>query len=459
MFRREPNSQFQVNVETFGENALLGRMEIALNIPHGERQQDFLDYLNAALRRRLSSFTGSAGINKNGLFESTVIGPFSIDQRIINLSWSIKRDAKGTLLSVAVDSLDPGVSEENWKTAVHEFITSVLATALAQSRKKYFRQSFFYYIGAQLDGEYWLPRCRFAPAYPADPDPHLINAERIVSIDQEVDAVDESHAWALADEAARRHAARLTLLLNIGLHGVERTLRWVWPVVDGKPATESVRYQLGFEHPTARLSEMPEKGEQCPLGAYKGSLAARYRIAGELLSLPVQARSILRGIDDVDHPLVANAFDCGARLYQVAAVCGRFFPSVGLAYRVAAVEAVCQADDTSKGFSDFMRKYVTSQGDLDKILDYLYGVVRSSHFHAGQFPMGEFQRRSFFDPLMDADTVQRGSLHRTCYELTREAIVNWLETLIPDTANIGKDDVKRDGTCSYSGAVASGEPR
>ena len=60
---------------------------------------------------------------------------------------------------------------------------------------------------------------------------------------------------------------------------------------------------------------------------------------------------------------------------------------------------------------------------------------------------------------MDADTVQRGSLHRTCYELTREAIVNWLETLIPDTANIGKDDVKRDGTCSYSGAVASGEPR
>ena len=86
---------------------------------------------------------------------------------------------------------------------------------------------------------------------------------------------------------------------------------------------------------------MPEKGEQCPLGAYKGSLAARYRIAGELLSLPAQARSILRGIDDVDHPLVANAFDCGARLYQVAAVCGRFFPSVGLAYRVAAVEAVC----------------------------------------------------------------------------------------------------------------------
>lgn len=414
-------------------------MEIQLNLPRGQRQQEFLDYLNAALRGRISSSTGSAGINKDGLFESTVTGPFSVAQGAIHLSWRIKKDAKGTLLSVAVEASDPEVSEEKWRTAAHEFVTSVLATTLAETRKKYFRRSFFYYIGPQLDGEYWLPGYRFAPAYPGDPQPHLINAERVISIDQEAAAIDEMHAFALTDEASRRHAARLTLLLNTGLYRTEHVQRWVWPVVEGIPATESVRYQLGFVHPSANLSQMPKKGEQCSLGAYKGGLAARYRVAGEMLSLPPEARKILRSVDNAD-PLVANAFDCGARLYQVAAVCGRYFPSVGLAYRVAAVEAVCQADRTCKGFSDFMRKHVTSQTDLDEILDYLYRVARSAHFHGGEFPMGEFGRHSFFDPLMDADTIQQDTLHRTCYELTREAIVNWLSRLIPDTASTDSDE-------------------
>jgi len=414
-------------------------MEIQLNLPPGQRQQEFLDYLNSALRGRISSSTGSAGINKDGLFESILTGPFTVDQDAVSISLSIKKDAKGTLLSIAVEATDAKVSEEKWKTAAHEFITSVLATTLSETRKKYFRRSFFYYIGPQLDGEYWLPRYRFAPAYPGDSEPFLINAERVVSIDQEVAAIDDMHAFTVADEASRRHAARLTLLLNTGLYPGECEQRWFLPILEGKPATESVRYQLGFSHPSANLAEMPKKGVQCPIGSYKGSLAARYRVAGEMLSLPSEARKILRSVDNAD-PLITDAFDRGARLYQVAAVCGRYFPSVGLAYRVAAVEAVCQSDRTCKSFSDFMRKYVASQTDIDKILDYLYRVVRSAHFYGGEFPLGEFRRRPFFDPIMDAEAVQRGALHRICYELTREAIVNWVSQLIPDILNADSDE-------------------
>jgi hypothetical protein len=262
----------------------------------------------------------------------------------------------------------------------------------------------------------------------------------VVSIDQEVAAIDEMHAFTVGDEAARRHAARLSLLLNTELYPPQHENRWVWPVVEGKPATESVRYQLGFVHPSANLVQMPKKGEQCPLGAYRGSLAARYRVVGDLLSLPPEARKILRGVDNAA-PLVTDAFDRGARLYQVATVCGRYFPSVGLAYRVAAVEAVCQADRTCKGFSDFMRKHITSQKHLDEVLDYLYRVARSAHFHGGEFPMGEFGRRPFFDPLMDVESAQLHALHRTCYALTREAIVNWLSQLIPAAAGAESDEV------------------
>jgi len=307
-----------------------------------------------------------------------------------------------------------------------------LAATLAEKQKSFFRRSFFFYVGSQLDGEYWLPGYRFAPAYPGDPSPHLINAERITSIGQDIEAIDDMHAHALAYETGRRHAARLSLLLNTGLYGQEQTCRWGFPTLAGQSITESTRFQLGFNHPTLHLGEMPPKGEICSLGKYQGSLAARYRIAGELLSLPQEARRILRGVDAAD-PFITDAFDRGARLYQVASVCGRLFPSVGLAYRVAAVEAVCKADQDCKSFGEFMKKYVTSNNNIGGILEYLYGVARSAHFHAGEFPLGEFSRQFFFDPLMDSETVQRDELNRTCHELTREAIVNWLTAMIPET--------------------------
>jgi hypothetical protein len=350
---------------------------------------------------------------------------------VIQLTWRLKKDSEGTLLKLAIENVDPSVAENEWKTAVYEFVTSVLTTALAEKREKFFRRSFLFYAGPQLDGEYWLPGYRFAPAFLEDPEPHLINAERVVSIDQEVAAIDDLHATALATEAAQRHAARLSLLLNVGLYRTEPTLRWGWPA-QSQPVTESVRFNLGFLHPSLNIMQLPKKAEQCALGAYKGSLASRYRVAGELQSLPPEARKILRGVDN-SPPLITDAFDRGARLYQVALVCGQFFPSVGLAYRVAAVEAISKADNQCKGFSDFMRKHVISQKEIEEALTYLYGVARSAHFHGGEFPMGEFIRSPFwFDPLMDSEAMQRHAFHRMCHEITREAIVNWLSKMVPE---------------------------
>ena len=414
-------------------------MDIALNIPDSPRQREFLDYLNSALRQRIASYSGSANYTDDGSFQSSIQGPFIVEQEPVELIWKITKGADGTLLSLAIESVDSSIPVATWHTPVYEFVTSVLATAFVEKRQKFFRRSLFFYVGPQLDGEYWLPGYRFAPAYPDDPHPHLINAERVVCIDQDVYAIDANHAFALSEEASRRHSARLSLLLNVGLYGPEHCQRWVWPIIDDKPANESVRLQLGFNHPSLSLQEMPQKGNLCNLGGYKGSLAARFRVAGELQSLPREARKILRGVDSAD-PLIADAFDRGARLYQVALVCGRFFPSVGLAYRVAAVEAISKADKECNSFSDFMRKHITSQSDIGVILNYLYGDARSGHFHGGSFPMGEFNRRNFFDPLMDSEAVGRDSLHRTCYELTREAIVNWLNQMIPESPELSVNE-------------------
>ena len=179
---------------------------------------------------------------------------------------------------------------------------------------------------------------------------------------------------------------------------------------------------------------MPEKGKLCPLGRYAGNLAARYRFAGELLSLPREARRILRGIDSAA-PSITDAFDRAARLYQVALVAGQAFPTLGLAYRVAAVEVISKTDPQSHGFSDFARKQVSSRPNLEAVLTYLYGPVRSAHFHAGEFVMGEFAASEAGLGFIDRDRVMLDDLHRTCHEVTREAIVKWLGELTPDVVD------------------------
>lgn len=406
-------------------------MEIQLNLASGSRQRDFLDYLNSALRARMPNRSGTAGGLADGSFFSQITGAFSVDQSHVELTWRLQKAADGTLASLSVQATDSSVSSQSWQTAAREFVMSVLTATVAAKRERFFRRSLFYYIGPQLDGEYWLQGYRFAPVFPGDPKPHLINAERVVSIDQDIEALDDMHAHALAEESSRRHAARLSLLLNVGLYRQEQSMRWVLPISGDQSESKSVCRHLGFSHPDAVLTAMPEKGKACSLGAYTGSLATPYRVAGKLHSLPREARKILHGVDQAD-PLVTVAFDRAARLYQVAVVCGHLFPSVGLAYRVAAVEAMSTADKTCNGFSEFMRRYITSRTDFDDILDYLYGNVRSGHFHGGEFPMGEFSRPGYFDALMDMDTMERDSVHRACYELTREAIVNWMQSVVPE---------------------------
>jgi hypothetical protein len=380
-------------------------------------------------------------VSEDGFFKSTVTGPFLIDTVHVPLTWQLVKALDGTLLHLDVNCADSNMPDDQWKTAAYELVTSVLTAALSERRQQFFRRNLFFYIGGQLDGEYWLPGFRLAPAYPGDPEPYLINAERVLAFDMIVNAIDDQNAHVLASEAAHRHAARVSLLLNVGLYSQAHEVIWVLPVIDDKRAPVSLRCQRFFNHPSIMVTNMPSKGELCPLGQYRGSLAERYRVAGKLLSLPPQSRKILRGIDLAD-PVVADAFDRGARLYQVASVVGHQFPSVGLAYRIAAVEAIAQADASAASFDEFMHKYIASTAGFDNLLDYMYGSVRSAHFHAGEFPLGEYARTHLFDPLMDSESVQLSNIHRVCYELTREAIVNWMESIVPEVGTPDTEDVQ-----------------
>lgn len=414
-------------------------MRIPLNLPSGERQRDFLDYMNSALRTRTTSYSGSAGRRVDGCFVSTLQGPFTIGTVTIPLSWTLVRSSDNeTIEEIVISGSEGAPPESEWQTAVLEFINSVLSATIAARRTTHFRRSFFFYIGTQLDGEYWLPGFRFAPVDPNDDQPLLINAERAIAIDMNIQAIDDMHAYMLSEESAKRIAARLSLLLNHGLYRPDQSVRWGIPFMSTEPVTEGKRYQMGYIPIRKAIVSMPEKGKECPLGKYEGSLTARYRFAGALLSLPKEARRILRSIDSTN-PELRIAFDKGARLYQVGAVIGRQFPSAGLAYRVAAIDAISQANGSRAILADFIKKYASPSPDLDSITEYLWGSIRSAHFHGGEFPLGEFSQVRFVEPLMDTRETTQEMLNRYCYDLTREVIVQWMDKELSNN-NKGQTD-------------------
>lgn len=404
-------------------------MKIELNLPPGSRQETFRKHLNSEIRKKLKGFSGSARTQPDGLFESTIQGLFTFEQGEINLIWRLIRLPDGSLPYIEVE-VEEAPAEFDWEHAIQAFVISILTSSLAERQQKFFRRLLFIYIGPQLDGEYWFGRVRFAPAWPEDNQPHLINAERVVSIDMEVDAIDDMDAAVVSAELGEKFAARISLLLGVGLYKRTNELVWVIPKVGENFPEKSERFHFGFLGYMKDITELPPKGSICPPGKYSGSISKKYITAGELLSLPKEARKILRAIDNAEQDIV-KAFDSGARLTQLASIIGRQFPTVGLAYRIAAVEAISKSEKECRGFSDFIRKYVISTDNLDGLLDYMYGTVRSGHFHAGEFPLGEFEAKRYFDPFLDRDDVWSSSIQRTCHDILREAIVNWISYLLP----------------------------
>jgi len=79
-----------------------------------------------------------------------------------------------------------------------------------------------------------------------------------------------------------------------------------------------------------------------------------------------------------------RAFAGCARMCQLSMVAGKHSPSLGISYLVGAIEAICQGGGDRGSFSDFVRERLWEPTALDEILDWVYGSVRSAHFHAGQ---------------------------------------------------------------------------
>lgn len=398
-------------------------MKIPLNFDSDKREV-FMEYFHASYRKlsgMLFSPDGQAHHRVDGNYEILLNFPLQIKTGVANLKWTMVIEKDGSLNQLEVDSRE--LPETEWSEAATKYVNEILSAAFSGTLQKYFYRHYICRVGADLHGEYWLPGFRFAPSMPEDAHSCLMDAERYLYIDQEVEAIDQVHGGDIATERALRYSARLALILDVALYKPSSGMRWFMST-DEAGNLISKRESLGFvtpEHPT----QMPKKGSACRLGEFGGSVLDDRRPNG-LLKCPTETRNILRGLEKCSQN-IKEAFDSCARLYQTSLVAGRGFPTIRLAYKVGAIESIVQkVDGYNRSFSDFVRKESGLDERNNKFLDYLYSTVRSAHFHGGEFPLGDYQSQKWSLGLSDPNQTSNFNVDMAASGLLRKSIMNWV---------------------------------
>lgn len=405
------------------------------NIEDLAKQRLFLEYLDAALRQHSDSSGGSNYYDEDGNYIDESAFNVNLEEGSGTLYIRITASDEDNLISIEFESPDSEMVEKLTNTLIIES----LGNALGAKKKAFFRRVWFCYIGEQLDGEYWLgSNIRVAPVDPEDPNPQFANAERYISIDMNVEAMDVYGAIVNANNRANVLAARLSLILNIGIYSPSSEHRWIVPENLKSPC--ELR-QLGYFNRGPELKDMPRKGKTCKSGRFEHTMHYRVRYSGESFKFPEETRKLISAIDKSDSRTV-TAFDNCAFLYQLALNAGRYMPTVKISYLVAAIDALCKAETKFRDPSSFIRHYALPIHDIEHLLDFMHGSVRSAHFHAGEFPFGEFEQTRHLTIYSGSSKRMSEHRFRECIKLIRAALANWAVIKIERSAQSDTSPVR-----------------
>jgi hypothetical protein len=399
-------------------------------IKNPAQQRHFIEHLDSTIRKHSNNFTGCSYFDESGdhINKSSII--IRIDDTDNVLQLKITSTEKDLLKLIEFECPESPKTEE----FAHSLITQSLVNTLGAATIKFFRRIQYCYIGEQLDGEYWIKNTRIAPVNPSDPSPLRCDIERYISLDMEVDAIDEQDAWSIASYKADKLIAKLSLITDVGFYKPTVEHRWFIPEDPNGP---SELRQLGYFGHGPEMTKMPRKGRACNAGSFEGTMRSTLRYIGDSLKLPIETRKLLSAMET--KPENQNsAFENSALLYQFGLNAGRYSRTVKLSYFVASIDALCKSESTHNEFGSFLRHYAQSPHSIDHLINYMHGDVRSAHFHAGEFPFGEFnlkKRTTIFQSSIDKITDHR---YGECHKIIRHAITNWAVQLINDATTPSK---------------------
>ncbi len=314
---------------------------------------------------------------------------------------------------------------------IKDLILNALMQALSSAKETFYRNYRYCYIGPQLDGEYWIKGMRIAPVQCEENTKGWGNIERYISIELEVEAIDDSDANAVGNKLADVCAARLSLLLDIGIYPPRSEHKWFLSEALSEP---SILRQTGFYGYGHTLKRMPRKKEFCQPGQFYKTAHPYLRYMGDVLKLPTETRKLFTSLERSSDS-IKRAFNQCCFMYQLALTAGRYYPTVELSYLVAAVEALAKSeqDKSNSHFGAFVRNYSCSKNDVSHLIDFMHGPVRSAHFHAGEFIGGEYDyERMSTIHFSNASRELNEHNFRECRKLLRYSIANWIAILTSD---------------------------
>jgi len=386
-----------------------------------EQSRMFVKYFMAAMKEPGNPILpgNSSERFENGYYLSEHSVSFEWKGEKIFINWLLKFNSDYTLNSIS--NLN-NVGNTDFELRISGLLNEVLQNVLSLKRNKYFRRKIYHtFSGTNFMGEYWLQGSRFAQLIPEDHECHLVNAERLLVIDQKIEAIDDSNATEIANEKASELSSFLSFIMNIGLEVPNSEERFFLARDKDKFSMQRSSNQIiSTDH---AVSEMPKKKELSPLGEFKGSVFDRFPPMGSLVC-PTETRKILAGISDSTEE-IKDAFRRCCKLYQLALNVGRGYPTVRISYLCGAVEAIVKSNQEEYvSFSDFMTKY---SGENRELHSFIYSSVRSAHFHSGSFVLGEFD---FASHSMNPHASKISDDTMSAEAKMRFAIFNWLNEKI-----------------------------
>ncbi len=387
-----------------------------------EKTIQFLEYFNLAIRKGGHEGSSISYLPDGSVAETVRCALAASSDTNIPASWTITLKADGILAPLRIDVDD--AAPDGWQRAAEGVVREALVSVLESPKTKVFCREEFAYIGQPLDGEYYILNFRIAPSQPAFDDPFGFS-ENILLIDHYAEGVGGLQAHALGKVQAQKIASLLCVFLNAGFHKIPTTEhRWVY---DAEGNTSCL--QLGYRSSLPKPVSMPRKGTECRPGqafeVNRDEMEDALPRPVEFIRCPKDIRVLFSAYNALP-PNEQVAYLGAAALFQIALTAGRNYPTVEMAYSVAAVDALARGKQQStKMFVQLVKDCCPNVPSQD--VEYLYQRIRSAHFHVGSFPGGEFEPVNFGQLLvLRNDELKRHNLRWYTRAVMRFVLIRWL---------------------------------
>lgn len=348
--------------------------------PESDADQ-FLAQLRAAIRRT-GNWQTDEGWEGSEFVERVTWVPDCEGLSETGVELTIRWSLDGILQPI--ESIPSSDASSMWKESLSSFLRQIDRQAKDPHRKTFLTRHTFAYIGRNLDGQYRFDHSRIVPA--VFPDEKGILLERIIFIDVEAEGTDQDQAHWIGSNQAIDIIGLLSVLLGIGFYRIRHEARWV--LENGKAVRRYLGFHTDFSHP----ERLPSADSTCPAGTWENEDRAQfspYRAVRNSVKLPSDTADLFKRFEILGQP-DKDQFRKALRLYRTGAVVGATYPSVRMAYQVAAVEALKEPEEGSRqGFLRLVEAHCPQALAYVKQND-LYGRFRSAHLHSGEFHGGEY---------------------------------------------------------------------